>query len=231
MTTAARSFAVARAGARATVSASRRVAAASNPRAAREHAARVLGIASTKSARERGAPRRASVRARASSDDDDDAQTEAEKQRLAQGEFERLRSLPLADEGAREKLESVQGVEGVPQAIIEAERKSKPLRRYRLASYALASCVAAAQMVAVIQACVEAWPEWQSEAPVKIFMDVVVIMSGSLLWRVELQNRAESLKAIWKKAAFREESLTRAEAGLGDTLWTSRMRKRHKGYT
>jgi hypothetical protein len=125
----------------------------------------------------------------------------------------------------------VQGVEGVPQAIIEAERKSKPLRRYRLASYALASCVAAAQMVAVIQAGVEAWPEWQSEAPVKIFMDVVVIMSGSLLWRVELQNRAESLKAIWKKAAFREESLTRAEAGLGDTLWTSRMRKRQKGDT
>jgi hypothetical protein len=30
------------------------------------------------------------------------------------------------------------------------------------------------------------------------------------------------------KGARREESLTRAEAGLGDTLWTSRMRKNLK---
>jgi hypothetical protein len=55
-----------------------------------------------------------------------------------------------------------------------------------------------------------------------------VIVSGSLLWRQELKNRAESLLVIWEKARRREESLTRAEAGLGDTLWTSRMRKNLK---
>jgi hypothetical protein len=54
--------------------------------------------------------------------------------------------------------------------------------------------------------------------------DACVMVIGSLLWRVELQQRADSLRVIWEKAKEREESLTRAEAGLGDTIWTARMR-------
>jgi nitrite reductase/ring-hydroxylating ferredoxin subunit len=142
---------------------------------------------------------------------------------LRGAELQQLMSMPLADTG---KGENVVGAEGVPPAIIEAERKSKPLRRYRLGSYALASSVAAAQMVSVIQAGVEAWPTWNPQAVPDIGMDILVIISGTLLWRTELQNRAESLKTIWAKARTREESLKRAEAGLGDTLWTSRMRKK-----
>ena len=80
--------------------------------------------------------------------------------------------------------------------------------------------------MSIIQNGVERWPAFQDQAPLQIFSDVLVIVSGSLLWRTELANRAESLKMIWEKARFREESLNRAEAGLGDTLWTSRMRKR-----
>jgi len=53
-----------------------------------------------------------------------------------------------------------------------------------------------------------------------------VMVIGSLLWRVELQQRAENLRLIWEKAKEREASLTRAEAGLGDTIWTARMRSR-----
>ena len=142
---------------------------------------------------------------------------------LRGAELQQLINMPLADSG---KGENVVGAEGVPLAIIEAERKSKPLRRYRLGSYALASSVAAAQMVSVIQAGVEAWPTWNQQAVADIGMDILVIISGTLLWRTELQNRAESLKTIWAKAQSREESLKRAEAGLGDTLWTSRMRKK-----
>ena len=43
--------------------------------------------------------------------------------------------------------ETVVGAEGVPQFIIEAERKAVPLRRPRLAAYAISSSVAAAQLV------------------------------------------------------------------------------------
>ena len=64
------------------------------------------------------------------------------------------------------------------------------------------------------------------QAVADIGMDILVIISGTLLRRTELQNRAESLKTIWAKAQSREESLKRAEAGLGVTLWTSRMRKK-----
>ena len=144
---------------------------------------------------------------------------------LSPEELAALRNLPLAD-AVGGGTESVMGAEGIPQPIIEAERRSKPLRRYRLGSYVAASMAAAAQMVSIIQNGVERWPAFQDQAPLQIFSDVLVIVSGSLLWRTELANRAESLKMIWEKARFREESLNRAEAGLGDTLWTSRMRKR-----
>ena len=70
-------------------------------------------------------------------------ETAGESQRLANEELAKLRSLPLADDAAGE---NVVGVGGVPQAIVEAERKSKPLRRYRLGAYALASSAAAAQV-------------------------------------------------------------------------------------
>lgn len=147
--------------------------------------------------------------------------------KLRGSELAALRQLPLAD--AVKGSENVVGAEGIPQFIIEAERRSKPLRRYRLGSYVAASMVAAAQMVSVIQAGILAWPEWMSEAPLQILTDVLVIVCGTLLWRTELATRAESLQMIWDKARFREESLNRAEAGLGDTLWTSRMRKNLKG--
>lgn len=146
--------------------------------------------------------------------------------KLGPEELAALRQLPLAD--AVKGSENVVGAEGIPQPIIEAERRSKPLRKYRLGSYVAASMVAAAQMVSVIQAGILAWPEWISEAPLEILTDVLVIVSGTLLWRTELATRAESLQMIWEKARFREESLNRAEAGLGDTLWTSRMRKNLK---
>ena len=84
-------------------------------------------------------------------------------------------------------------------------------------------------MVTVIDRGVMQWPEWIADAPITLATDILVIISGSLLWRMELANRAESLTAIWQKAQTREESLNRAEAGLGDTLWTSRMRKKTTG--
>ena len=87
------------------------------------------------------------------------------------------------------------------------------MRRYRLGSYALASSVAAAQMVSVIQAGVEAWPTWNPQAVPDIGMDILVIISGTLLWRTELQHSAESLKTISEKDRTREESLKRNEAG------------------
>jgi nitrite reductase/ring-hydroxylating ferredoxin subunit len=144
---------------------------------------------------------------------------------LRGSELAALRKIPLADS---KPGENVVGAEGVPEAIILAERKSKPLRKWRLGSYVAASMAAAAQMVNVIQLGVERWPAFNDEAPLQILTDVLVIVSGSLLWRQELKNRAESLLVIWEKARRREESLTRAEAGLGDTLWTSRMRKNLK---
>lgn len=33
------------------------------------------------------------------------------------------------------------------------------------------------------------------------------------------------VQRIWKEAEYRANSLERAEAGLGDTLWTARVRK------
>ena len=144
---------------------------------------------------------------------------------LRGSELAALRQIPLADASPGE---NVVGAEGVPEAIILAERKSKPLRKWRLGSYVAASMAAAAQMVSVIQLGVERWPAFMDDAPLQILTDALVIVSGSLLWRQELKNRAESLLVIWDKARRREESLTRAEAGLGDTLWTSRMRKNLK---
>lgn len=81
-------------------------------------------------------------------------------------------------------------------------------------------------MVAAIDNGITQWPTWVDDAPLTILTDIFVIITGSLLWRMELANRAEALKMIWQKARSREKSLSRAEAGLGDTLWTSRMRKK-----
>jgi hypothetical protein len=121
------------------------------------------------------------------------------------------------------RLERVIGAEFVPQAIIEAERKASPLRRPRLVVYALSASAAAAQAVSIGLA-----PE-SFESPVaSALSDFCVIVLGSLLWRVELQQRAETLKLIWAKAKEREESLTRAEAGMGDTIWTAMKRKNMK---
>ena len=88
---------------------------------------------------------------------------------------------------------------------------------------------AAAQMVSVIQLGVERWPAFMDEAPLQILTDVLVIVSGSLLWRQELKNRAESPTGdLGKGATPVERAWTRARFGLGDTLWTSRMRKNLK---
>jgi len=105
------------------------------------------------------------------------------------------------------------------QAIIDAERKSSPMRRPRLVVYALSASAAAAQAVMV------GMEPGNFESPVaSALSDACVMVIGSLLWRVELQQRADSLRVIWEKAKEREESLTRAEAGLGDTIWTARVR-------
>lgn len=119
------------------------------------------------------------------------------------------------------RLERVVGAEFVPQAIIEAERKSAPLRRPRLVVYALSASAAAAQLVYV------GLEPASFESPVaSALSDACVMVIGSLLWRVELQQRADTLRLIWEKAKEREESLSRAEAGLGDTIWTARMRRK-----
>ena len=124
-----------------------------------------------------------------------------------------------AESGTR--LERVVGAEFVPQAIIEAERKSSPLRRPRLVVYALSASAAAAQLVYVFLEPRSFESPWASA-----LSDACVMVIGSLLWRVELQQRADNLRLIWEKAKEREASLTRAEAGLGDTIWTARMRAR-----
>lgn len=124
-----------------------------------------------------------------------------------------------AESGTR--LERVVGAEFVPQAIIEAERKSSPLRRPRLVVYALSASAAAAQLVYVFLEPRSFESPWASA-----LSDACVMVIGSLLWRVELQQRADNLRLIWEKAKEREASLTRAEAGLGDTIWTARMRSR-----
>ena len=85
--------------------------------------------------------------------------------------------------------------------------------------YALSASAAAAQAVMV------GMEPGNFESPVaSALSDACVMVIGSLLWRVELQQRADSLRVIWEKAKEREESLTRAEAGLGDTIWTARVR-------
>jgi len=119
--------------------------------------------------------------------------------------------------------ETVVGAEGVPQFIIEAERKSVPLRRPRLATYAISSSVAAAQLVYILQ------QSSSLENPIlAAASDVCVMIVGSLLWREELRGRAKRLKRIWKEAKERETAMTRAEQGLGETVWTARMRNVNK---
>ena len=120
------------------------------------------------------------------------------------------------------RLERVVGAENVPQAIIEAERNARPLRRPRLVVYALSASAAAAQAVSI------ALEPGSFESPgASALSDACVIIIGSILWRVELQQRADNLRLIWAKAKEREASLTRAEAGMGDTIWTARMRKKN----
>lgn len=92
------------------------------------------------------AARRSQVVTRATQESTDEEEAEEEEQRLAESELARLRQLPLSDSINGEGGENVVGAEGVPKAIIEAERKSKPLRRWRLVIYALASSAAAAQV-------------------------------------------------------------------------------------
>ncbi len=119
--------------------------------------------------------------------------------------------------------ETVVGAEGVPQFIIEAERKAVPLRRPRLAAYAISSSVAAAQLVYILQ------ESSSLESPIlAAASDVCVMIVGSLLWREELRGRAKRLKRIWKEAKERETAMTRAEQGLGETVWTARMRNVNK---
>ena len=119
--------------------------------------------------------------------------------------------------------ETVVGAEGVPQFIIEAERKAVPLRRPRLAAYAISSSVAAAQLVYILQ------QSSSLESPIlAAASDVCVMIVGSLLWREELRGRAKRLKRIWKEAKERETAMTRAEQGLGETVWTARMRNVNK---
>ena len=122
--------------------------------------------------------------------------------------------------------ETVVGAEGVPQFIIEAERKAVPLRRPRLATYAIASSVAAAQLVYILQ------QSSSLESPIlAAASDVCVMIFGSLLWREELRGRAKRLKRIWKEAKERETAMTRAEQGLGETVWTARMRNVNKSFS
>jgi len=170
---------------------------------------------------------RATERERATEDDDeyeDDAFARSKSELLVDTSSSPLRET-ISVEALRDatesgtRLERVVGAEFVPQAIIDAERKSSPLRRPRLVVYALSASAAAAQAVMVAMQ-----PE-NFESPVaSARSDACVMVIGSLLWRVELQQRADSLRVIWEKAKEREESLTRAEAGLGDTIWTARMR-------
>ena len=156
--------------------------------------------------------------------DDDEAKTRARNELLVDTSSSPLRETisvqalrDATESGTR--LERVVGAEFVPQAIIDAERKSSPLRRPRLVVYALSASAAAAQAVMV------GMEPGNFESPVaSALSDACVMVIGSLLWRVELQQRADSLRVIWEKAKEREESLTRAEAGLGDTIWTARVR-------
>ncbi len=145
-------------------------------------------------------------------DDDDDSMEEEERHHP----FDVFTPSSSTDE-------TVVGAEGVPQFIIEAERKAVPLRRPRLAAYAISSSVAAAQLVYILQ------ESSSLESPIlAAASDVCVMIVGSLLWREELRGRAKRLKRIWKEAKERETAMTRAEQGLGETVWTARMRNVNK---
>ena len=146
---------------------------------------------------------RATERERATEDDDeheDDAFARSKSELLVDTSSSPLRET-ISVEALRDatesgtRLERVVGAEFVPQAIIDAERKSSPLRRPRLVVYALSASAAAAQAVMVAMQ-----PE-NFESPVaSALSDACVMVIGSLLWRVELQQRADSLRVIWEKA-------------------------------
>eukprot|EP00854_Cymbomonas_tetramitiformis_P012352 gene12352-14589_t len=89
-----------------------------------------------------------------------------------------------------DKQETVIGVEGVPQKIIEAERAANPLRRWRLAVYAFASSLAAAQATTYL---LDPPTEGRSLG-VLLVVDALVAFAGVVLWRIELQNRVTNLK-------------------------------------
>ena len=215
------------------------------PRVARASARSRVGAVTSRRRRRRDerTERGASARARAREADDDESKDGAwddgawdddpdvdakRKELLVDTSSSPLREIfsvealrDASESGTR--LERVVGAEFVPQAIIEAERKSSPLRRPRLVVYALSASAAAAQAVMI------AMEPGSFESPVaSALSDACVMIIGSLLWRVELQQRADTLRLIWEKAKEREESLTRAEAGMGDTIWTARVRRKAK---
>ena len=213
------------------------------PRVARASARSRVGAVGGAFARDERIERGASARARAREADDDESKDDAwddgawdddpdvdakRKELLVDTSSSPLREIfsvealrDASESGTR--LERVVGAEFVPQAIIEAERKSSPLRRPRLVVYALSASAAAAQAVMI------AMEPGSFESPVaSALSDACVMIIGSLLWRVELQQRADTLRLIWEKAKEREESLTRAEAGMGDTIWTARVRRKAK---
>jgi hypothetical protein len=64
--------------------------------------------------------------------------------------------------------------------------------------YVVASSAAAAQMVAVIQDSLAGAPDMAENPYLVILTDILVIVCGSLLWRVELSGRAVALKRIWQ---------------------------------
>lgn len=207
----------------------------SNARSSCACARRPSGIARPPSLGAQTSPRGRSRAASATRDDgevdepstiSDEAIERALREVLVDTSSNPLRELFSVEslEEAREsgtRLERVVGAENVPQAIIEAERNSRPLRRPRLVVYALSASAAAAQAVSI------ALEPGSFESPgASALSDACVIIIGSILWRVELQQRADNLRMIWAKAKEREASLTRAEAGMGETIWTARMRKK-----
>jgi nitrite reductase/ring-hydroxylating ferredoxin subunit len=161
-----------------------------------------------------------SVFPRASAREDDDEEDGEEGEEMEKNPFNIFQPANASTD------ETVVGAEGVPQFIIEAERKAVPLRRPRLATYAIASSVAAAQLVYILQ------QSSSLESPIlAAASDVCVMIVGSLLWREELRGRAKRLKRIWKEAKERETAMTRAEQGLGETVWTARMRNVNKSFS
>ena len=122
-------------------------------------------------------------------------------------------------DGQEERKERVVGAEDAPQVVVDAERRSAPLRRWRLATYALAASAAAAQAATVFEAA-----EGALSSPT-LWVDVAVVGTSAGLWRRELRERAENIARIVKEAESRAEQLASADRGEGETLWAARVRR------